>query len=40
MVFCLKFLENYSYHELIDVINLRNSFDRIVDANYSLIQKK
>ena len=32
-------LENYNYHELIEIINLRNNFDEIIGGNYSLSKK-
>ena len=37
--FLPQILENYSYDELIDVINLRNNFDKIFETNYSLSKK-
>ena len=37
--FLPEILENYSYHELVDIINLRSSFDEIIEADYSLSKK-
>ena len=37
--FLPEILENYSFHELVDVINLRNNFDEIIEADYSLSGK-